>query len=322
MLTQEALELVDEALGEGGGALPPLEPALAHRDRRHGDRHRLAAVLLLGAPLGLLWAVVAPEVPVLKTTDCGTAEPTECVVVPSAQPEQFIAADGWFGLLGLVFGVLAAIAGWLLLRRYRGPVTLAVVVLGCLGAALLAWRVGRQIGLEEFQQLLATSTPGETFGKPADLRAGGLTWLYEGEIPGLRSGIPVLTGVVLLPAFGAAVMYTLLAGWSRWPSLMPERAADAVPVWAAGAQWDAGQQWGADEQWGADGQWGAGAQRDAEAHGGSAPQSSAGSDRGAGPDQDGGEGERPGLSSDSTSPPAPPAAPERPGPGAAGPSPG
>ena len=272
----------------------------------------LAGVIALGVPLGLLWAVVAPEIPVLKTTDCGTASPSECVVVPSAQPEQFIAADGWFGLLGLVFGVLAAIAAWLLLRRHRGPVTLLVVVLGCLGAALLAWRVGRQVGLEEFGQLLAASRPGDTFTKPADLRAGGLTWLYAGEIPGLRSGIPVFTGVVLLPAFGAAVMYTLLAGWSRWPSLTPE------PEWGAGSGWTAEPQWGAGPQWDTGSQWGAGPGSPGAPEGGS-PSSAQPS---AGPASSDGPGEGPGLSSDSTSRPAPPTAPERPGPDAAGPSPG
>ena len=39
-------------------------------------------------------------------------------------PEQLIAADGWFTLLGFGFGLLAAVLVWLLLRRDRGPALL------------------------------------------------------------------------------------------------------------------------------------------------------------------------------------------------------
>ncbi|MFG2055844.1 DUF2567 domain-containing protein [Micromonospora sp. NPDC048930] len=162
-------------------------------------------VSLLGAPLGLLWAAVAPDTPVQKTA--------EGAIYATPQPEQPIAADGWFSLLGLAFGVLVAIALWVLLRRRRGPVGLLVGALGGIGAAVVAWQVGRRIGLGTYHRLLATAPDGTAFTKPADLRAGGIDWY------GL---LPVPHGNLLLPAFGAAVTYTLLAGWSRWPSLRPE----------------------------------------------------------------------------------------------------
>jgi hypothetical protein len=161
---------------------------------------------LLGAPLGLLWRMIAPEVPVVKSE--------QGVILAQPQPEEFIAADGWFSLLGLGFGVLAAIAIWLILRQYRGPVGMVVGALGAVGAAVLAWRVGRQIGLGEYHRLVSTAPVGETFNKPPDLRAGGFEWLY--------GFIPTIQGDLLLPAFGAVVTYTLLAGWSRWPALRPE----------------------------------------------------------------------------------------------------
>ncbi|MFE9205978.1 DUF2567 domain-containing protein [Micromonospora sp. NPDC007230] len=184
----------------GGGRLKVVRTTLA------------AAVLLavLGAPLGLLWAGVAPGTPVQKTADGA--------IYATPQPEQPIAADGWFSLLGLGFGVLAAIALWLLLRGRRGPVGLFAGTLGGLGAALVAWQVGRRIGLGTYHRLLATAPDGTVFTKPADLRAGGIDWLL-----GL---LPVPYGNLLLPAFGAAVTYTLLAGWSRWPSLRPEPELD------------------------------------------------------------------------------------------------
>ncbi|MEW2382081.1 DUF2567 domain-containing protein [Micromonospora sp. NPDC047707] len=162
-------------------------------------------LVVLGAPLGLLWAAVAPDTPVVRTA--------EGAIYGEPQPEQPIAADGWFSLLGLGFGVLAAVALWFVLRRGRGPVGLLAAVLGSLGAALVAWQVGRRVGLATFERLLTTAPEGEAFGKPADLRAGGIEWVL--------GVLPVPYGNVLLPAFGAAVAYTLLAGWSRWPSLHP-----------------------------------------------------------------------------------------------------
>jgi hypothetical protein len=164
------------------------------------------ALILLGAPLGLLWHALAPGVPLVKTANG--------VILTQPEPEEFIAADGWFSLLGLGFGVLAAIAVWLILRRYRGPVGMVVVILGAIGAATLAWRLGREIGLSGYHRLLQSAPVGATFAKPPDLRAGGFEWLY--------GVIPAIHGDLLLPAFGAAVTYTLLAGWSRWPTLQPE----------------------------------------------------------------------------------------------------
>ncbi|MCM0676631.1 DUF2567 domain-containing protein, partial [Micromonospora phytophila] len=154
----------------------------------------------------LLWAALAPDTPVLKTPDGA--------IYAQPQPEQPIAADGWFSLLGLGFGVLAAVALWFLLRRIRGPVGLLAAVLGAFGAALVAWQVGRRIGLAGYERLLETAPDGRAFGKPADLRAGGIEWVF--------GVLPVPHGNLLLPAFGAAVAYTLLAGWSRWPSLRAE----------------------------------------------------------------------------------------------------
>ncbi|TCB97961.1 DUF2567 domain-containing protein [Micromonospora zingiberis] len=174
---------------------------------------------LLGVPLGLLWAAVAPATPVVKTADGAAYGQT--------QPEQPVAADGWFTLLGLAFGVLAALALWFVLRRRRGPVGLVVVTAGALAAALVAWQVGRRIGLSTYQRMLETAPDGTAFSKPADLRAGGINLVL--------GVLPVPYGNLLLPAFGAAVTYTLLAGWSRWPSLRPEPEADLVlPHPAAG----------------------------------------------------------------------------------------
>lgn len=207
-----------------GGSYLPWPPPSAALPQQPDQRPRASAVAValvlgltaLGAPLGLLWAALAPDTPVLKTA--------EGAIYAQPQPEQPIAADGWFSLLGLGFGVLAALAVWTLLRRRRGPVGLVAVTVGALGTALVAWQLGRRIGLDGYQRLLASAPAGTPFDKPADLRAGGIE-----RVLGV---LPLPYGNLLLPAFAAAVTYTLLAGWSRWPSLRPE----PEPDWATGPE--------------------------------------------------------------------------------------
>jgi hypothetical protein len=150
-----------------------------------------AAVALAGAPLGLLWHVLAPAVPMLNTGANG-------IVVNDPSPEEFIAAEGWFTLLGLGFGVLAAVVAWLLLRRHRGPALLLGVTVGALAAAAVAWQLGRRIGLSAYEAWRETATAGATFSAPPDLHA---------------------YGALLVPAFAAAIVLTLLAGWSNDPDL-------------------------------------------------------------------------------------------------------
>ncbi|WP_425312214.1 DUF2567 domain-containing protein [Micromonospora yangpuensis] len=175
----------------------------------------VAGLTLLGVPLGLLWARLAPATPVIKTA--------QGAIYAEPQPEQPIAADGWFSLLALGLGILAAIGLWFLLRRLRGPAGLVALTVGGIGAALVAWQVGRRIGWSTYQRLLAEAPAGQAFERPVDLRAGGVE-----RVLGV---LPVPYGNVLLVAFGAAVTYTLLAGWSRWPSLHPE---PEPPLWSGG----------------------------------------------------------------------------------------
>lgn len=151
----------------------------------------LLAVVAAGVPLGLLWSWVSPSVPVVVTSANGP-------VVTDPSPEQFIAADGWFTIFGFAFGVLAALAAWFVVRRHRGPVLLASVVLGALGAALVAWQVGRRLGLDGWVRWQDTAVAGDTFDRPPDLHA---------------------YGPLLVPAFAAVIVCTLLAGWSNDPDL-------------------------------------------------------------------------------------------------------
>ncbi|MDP9791987.1 hypothetical protein J2S43_000499 [Catenuloplanes nepalensis] len=171
-------------------------------------------IAALGIPLGLLWAVLAPDVPVVQ----GENGP----LLTSAQPEQFVAADGWFTFLGIAFGILITVAAWYALRRYRGAIALTAVTLGTIGAALLASWAGSKVGLGEYERLKATAAIGEHFTKPAELRAGEVH-LFLGFLPGIR-------GDLLAGPLAAAATYTLLAGWSPWPSLRPEPSPTYPPA--------------------------------------------------------------------------------------------
>ena len=150
-----------------------------------------AAVAVAGVPLGVLWHLLAPAVPMVDTGATG-------IVVNDPSPEEFIAAEGWFTLLGFGFGLLAAVVAWLVLRRHRGPGLLLGVTGGALTAAIVAWQVGRRIGLAGYQAWRARATAGATFSAPPDLHA---------------------YGTLLVPAFAAAIVLTLLAGWSNDPDL-------------------------------------------------------------------------------------------------------
>ena len=85
--------------------------------------------VLLGAPVGLLWAAVAPKVVVEVS---GTA------VKLASDASTFIAGDGWF--LGVVFvaGLVTGLAAWALGRRYGPAVVVGLTVGGLLGAYVAA----------------------------------------------------------------------------------------------------------------------------------------------------------------------------------------
>jgi hypothetical protein len=169
-------------------------PPRPHRTRR---RTALAGVLVglavavLGAPLGVLWHFIAPTVPVIDAGANG-------FVVNDPSPEEYIAADGWFTIIGFAFGLILAIVAWMVLRRDRGPALLLGVTIGALAAAPLAWYTGREIGRSAYEHWRSLAAAGGTYAAPPDLHA---------------------KGALLVPAFAAVIVLTLLAGWSNDPDL-------------------------------------------------------------------------------------------------------
>ncbi|SNT53323.1 Protein of unknown function [Asanoa hainanensis] len=202
--------------GAASLAYAPPTPRMPLRKRLGAAGLTAVVVAVIGAPLGLVWALVAPGVPIIKTEDGA--------VFATPSPEEFIASDGWFTILLFSLGVLAALVTWIWFKRYRGPWTLAALVVGTIGASILAWQVGRRIGNGDYHDKVLAAQPGDLLVRPPDLRAGGFTKLWD--------VVPFVHGDLLIATFGAVIIYTLLAGWSRTPTLRPEPALPqpAVPT--------------------------------------------------------------------------------------------
>jgi hypothetical protein len=165
----------------------------------------LIAVSALGWPLGVLWQAVAPNIPVLVVADGAVYDDT--------QPEQFMGGDAWFALLGLAFGILMAVLVWFTCKQLRGPIGLAVLAVGCTVAGVLAWKVGREIGVSEYLAGLHSAPEGTHLSKPNDLRIQSFQWWP-----------PKLAGVLLIPALGAVLAMTIMAAWSSFANLREEPA--------------------------------------------------------------------------------------------------
>jgi hypothetical protein len=214
---------------------PPVAPYAfggwePERPRRRPWKRTLAvavltglAVAAAGAVLGVIWHFASPTVPVIDAGASG-------IVVNDPSPEEYVASDGWFTLLGFGFGLVAGVAAWMVRRRDRGPALLLGVAVGALAAAPIAWQVGRRIGLGAYESWRHSAATGATYHAPPDLHTHG---------------------ALLVPAFAAVIVTTLLAGWSNdphldqpgakpgygrdlQPPLPPDPGGDGAPPSAAG----------------------------------------------------------------------------------------
>jgi len=164
-----------------------------------------------GFALGWLWTTLSPRVALIKVEGG--------FVYADAEPEQALAADGWFLLLGLGAGLLFALLAWLL-RAHRGPAMLFALAVGSLGAAWIAWWFGIHIGLAELNAARDAAPIGARLQAPLGLRITDLDRHSAWQ--------PLLTGVVAVQALAAVFCYTAFAGFSRYPSL---RGPDPTPEW-------------------------------------------------------------------------------------------
>jgi hypothetical protein len=147
----------------------------------------LGAVALLGLPLGVLWAWLAPPEFFARSPRA----PTPGGVLPFiGQSEHRFDDMATFLLFGLAAGVLTGAALWLY-RRLRGPVFVLAAVLGSLIAAWLAMRIGLWVVAASYPDLASTGAP---YPRPPVLES---SW------------------VITAQPFGVAVSYCICAAWSR-----------------------------------------------------------------------------------------------------------
>jgi hypothetical protein len=204
----------------GSGAANPWDPASTPFEEVPEPRRPwltaaqaigvLVAVSALGWPLGMLWQALAPNIPVLVVADGAVYDDT--------QPEQFMGGDAWFVLLGLGFGILVAVVTWFACKQLRGPLGLAVLAVGGTVAAVVAWKVGREIGVSEYLAGLHSAPEGTHLSKPNDVRIESFQWWP-----------PRLAGVLLVPALGSVLAMTIMAAWSSVSSLREEPAMAPPP---------------------------------------------------------------------------------------------
>ncbi len=131
----------------------------------------VAAVALLGVPAGFAWAAIVPRVAVVVTGH-GAAQ------VINPETRAFIAADGWFCVVGVIGGLLAGVAGYLAAVRRYGSLAVVGLVLGGLAASFVQWWIGRDIGLAAFRSSLFLAHQGAVLHAPLVLRAHGAVVIW------------------------------------------------------------------------------------------------------------------------------------------------
>lgn len=185
----------------------------------------VAVLALLGFPLGALWSWLTPQV--------------ELVRVPGGfglsqeNPEQYMAADGVFALLGLSVGVMAALAVWFAAPARRGPWLMSGLVVGSIACQFVASSFGK-IGRDAYLASLEAVPVGWHVWRVPELKMVsfdlGEAWrnLAAGDVVGMMSHLSL--GVMVTMAFAAAFVYTMCAGWSRHPRLRASESAGPEPI--------------------------------------------------------------------------------------------
>lgn len=129
----------------------------------------VAACLVVGAIVGLIWEQITPRVPLLATQ--------EGVFQTSPETETSIALDGWFAVCGVIAGiVLAPLAFWRF--RRQGVATALALTVGGLAGSYLAFKVGVRLGPDGIMEQVRRIGLGKRFDQPLDLKAKGVLLLW------------------------------------------------------------------------------------------------------------------------------------------------
>jgi len=144
----------------------------------------LALAAGLGAGAGVVWEAVV-DLPAYVVGDDGSAGLAERALT------EVIGADAWFTLLGLLVGVGLGVLAWFRLRGLGWPLV-GVVVMAAVGAGLLCWWVGQELGPGPLEPRLAAARPGDAVPIELTLRARAALLVWP-----LAAVAPVLLGATL-----------------------------------------------------------------------------------------------------------------------------
>jgi hypothetical protein len=136
----------------------------------------VAALALVGVPLGLIWQAVSPR---------GAGLVLQSGAIIPDETEALIGTDGWFALLTGVVGLIAALVVWTR-RPWRGPATVVALALGGVVGALVTALVGHLTGGGQ-----STGKAGALLTLQVSLHAMGLLFL-DAAIAVLVYGLLVL----------------------------------------------------------------------------------------------------------------------------------
>lgn len=111
----------------------------------------IAVTVLVGAPVGLLWAALAPRVLVEVSG--------EDVQVLDTSGDGFIAVDAWFFAAVVLAGLVGGVLAWRL-GAAHGPAVVLGLAVGGLAAAWIASRVGGEVDRVTVAQLVESGVQG------------------------------------------------------------------------------------------------------------------------------------------------------------------
>jgi hypothetical protein len=134
-------------------------------------RHLLTATVatlvtaLPGALVGFVWQAISPSVRYVVLD----GKP----ILADPETQALISTDGRYAILTALAGLVCGAAAYLAAGRGTDIAMAAGLALGGIGAALLAWRVGHQIGLSAFEHAVRGARDGTFVTGPASLHATG-----------------------------------------------------------------------------------------------------------------------------------------------------
>ncbi len=131
----------------------------------------------LGAAAGVVWWLLVP-LSTYRVGGDGKSATTERGLAG------MIAGDAYFCAIGLVVGLAIGIVGWRVLQSL-GWSLVPLVVICSLGAALVCWWVGYQLGPGDFSPRIAVASPGDLVPIELTLRAKAslLSWPFFAVLP-------------------------------------------------------------------------------------------------------------------------------------------